>query len=141
MLKQSILLVLFIVTLTLTAVAQDFSQIPALHARATGIAGEESSNYKVFAKTLEQGARSKPLYLQALKSGTPAAKIYAALGLWTLDREQGKLALEQLVDDKEPLVLLSGCCSETITVGQVAKDLLSNKQTYVSFDSFLPRKD
>lgn len=93
---------------------------------ATGFAGTKSDNYKTFEAELARGAKAAPVFEKALKEGTPAARLYAAVGLFKLDEGRGKAALESLRSDGARVWSTEGCDREETTVGAMATRLLKN---------------
>jgi hypothetical protein len=133
-----LLLGLFFMT---AASAQELVNSPALHVRATGYAGSKSATYLVFEKALQQGAESRPLYLKCLAEGTPAAKLYGALGLYALNRADGQEALRWLSKDDSKVPFMSGCLLSEEQVSRLAEELLSDEPNTLSVRSFLPQRD
>ena len=123
--------------LGLPALAEmEFSTVPALHASAVGYAGTESEIHKSFRALLEKGDGAKPIFQECLKSGTPAAKLYSAIGLHRLNAEEGKKALLSLMESQEPVTVMQGCILSNETVGGVARDFLSGNHRGYSMASF-----
>ena len=114
----------------------EFATVPALHASHVGYAGTESEIHKSFRAVLEKGDAAKPISQECLKSGTPAAKLYSAIGLYRLDVEEGKKALMSLVENQEPVPVMQGCIVSNETVGGVARDFLSGNNRGYTMASF-----
>lgn len=93
---------------------------------ATGVAGSKSGNYLAFEAEVERGDKAAPLFEELLKSGPPAARLYAAVGLWNLDKARGKAALESLTADTSEVDRMSGCMVMRTTVGATAKEILKD---------------
>lgn len=123
---------LFLMTLP-TGAEPKFEDVPALHTSAVGYAGTESEVYKSFRAVLNKGEKARPIFQRCLKSGTPAAKLYSAIGLYKLDPEEGKAALKSLADSEEKVPYMRGCIVSTQTVGELATNMLSGKLSLVSF--------
>lgn len=102
------------------------AEVARFDASAIGYAAAASPNYQAFRVELNRGEAARPLFEELLERGTPAAKLYSALGLYHLDRARGSLALEKLKGDKAPVSGMSGCMMEEATVGQMAAELLKD---------------
>ena len=102
------------------------AEVSRFDGSAIGYAGSPSPSYAAFAAELEKGAAARPLFEQTLKEGTPAARLYAALGLYSLDKERGTAALQSLCSDSSPLQTMHGCLMSDTTVGAMAAELLKN---------------
>ena len=83
--KMIILALVFATILPVSA--QEFSDVPALHTFAVGYAGAESKVYQSFRAVLDKGEAARPIFRRCLKTGSPAAKLYSAIGLYKLDFE------------------------------------------------------
>ena len=116
--------------------AQEFADVPALHTFAVGYGGTESKVYKSFRAVLDKGEKAKPIFRQCLKTGSPAAKLYSAIGLYKLDPKEGTTALKSLASSDEQVPVMQGCIVSTYTVGEVASDLLSPDPQLLSFRAF-----
>ena len=139
MLRKNLIFFAFLFLLG-TSSAQELLHSSELHGPAVGYAGQKSDTYKVFATALKQGQRSKPLFQKCLKGGTPAAKLYGALGLYSLDPREGREALAQLRGDSNEVSMLKGCILERSTVGELAEKLLSKEKNSLDPEYFLPNK-
>lgn len=113
------------------------AEVSRFDGRAIGYAGTASPNYEAFRAELARGEAAAPLFEELLKSGPPAAKLYAALGLYRLDQSRGVQALESLRNDTTPVSGMSGCLMEQSTVGKMAAELL--KDNAAAAQSYLPR--
>ena len=118
--------------------AQDLLTSPEFHSRATGFAAQESAIYKVFAQAVAQGEQSRTLFQKCLKQGTPAAKLYGAIGLYHLDPKHGREALESLQSDQARVALFDGCLKVEQKVGTIAAGLLSDDKNSMNPEYFLP---
>jgi hypothetical protein len=135
-----------LVAILLTAATAAHGQAPAASALAdvdrfdppiVGFAGGLSPNYLAFRSTLATGPAAKAQFEDLLRSGNPAAKLYAAIGLHKFDSAQGRAALDALAKDTTPVSGMSGCILYTSTVGQVATGLAKygGLATYLADDA------
>ena len=97
----------------------------------------QSQNYQAFRAEVERGEAAAPLFEELLKTGTPAAKLYSALGLYHLDRERGVKALQSLSGDTTKVSEMNGCMVDETTVGATAKMLLGDNEAVAR--AYLPR--
>jgi hypothetical protein len=84
------------------------AEVNRVDSSAIGYAGSASPNYEAFKAELARGEAARPLFEKLIKEGTPAAKIYSAMGLYGLDQRQGRQALVALQNDKSKLELMTG---------------------------------
>lgn len=134
--KKSIILFLILLISSLSALAEGLAQVEQFHPRATGYAGSESATYLIFKAQVQRGEEARETFQQCLKKGTPAGRLYGAVGLWKLDPEEGQRALTALASDQAPVDLMSGCLMMRSTVGEIARDLLSEQPQNLSLQSF-----
>lgn len=135
--KVTLILLALATLLILPAEAEPrLLEVSELHTLAVGYAGEESDIHKSFRTVLELGDEAKPIFRRALKTGTPAAKLYGAIGLYRLDPKEGREALQVLSRSKEKVSVMQGCLVFEETVGEVAEQLLSAKPDSYSLSSF-----
>lgn len=113
------------------------SEVVRFDGRAVGYAATESQNYQAFRAEVERGEAAAPLFEELLKTGTPAAKLYSALGLYHLDRERGVKALQSLSGDTTKVSEMNGCMVDETTVGATAKMLLGDNEAVAR--AYLPR--
>ena len=137
--KIGFVLCIFLLTGSLSA--QELLSSPEFHARATGFAGQQSDTYKVFADALAKGTQSRLLFRKCLQEGTPAAKLYGAIGLYQLDPEAGRRALLNLRANKSQVVFFHGCIKCHEQVGALASELLSKDGKTLSLRSFIDIDD
>ena len=89
-----------------------------------GYAGTPSPNYEAFRAEYKKGQKALPIFEKLLKEGKPAARIYAAIGLYGLDKNRGQAALQSLKTDTTAVRTMN-CCEQTdTTVGEVVTELL-----------------
>lgn len=134
--KLKLIVIALLFATILPVSAQEFADVPALHTFAVGYAGTESKVYKSFRAVLDKGEEAKPIFRQCLKTGSPAAKLYSAIGLYKLDPQEGTTALKSLASSDEKVPVMQGCIVSTYTVGEVASDLLSPNPQLLSFRAF-----
>lgn len=134
--KSLCLLLLVTFSLASPSVAQELAQVPALHTSAVGYGASQSDIHKSFAAVVARGEAGRDELERCLTSGTPAAKLYGAIGLYKLDPKDGRAALRRLLNDKSEVLFLQGCLGNRLTVKALATDLLSQKPKYVSFGAF-----
>lgn len=91
-----------------------------------GMAGSPSPNFAAFQSEVNRGDKAAPLFEKLLQEGKPAARIYAALGLYSLDRSRGLAALESLKSDPSKVRTTNGCMTDETTVGEAVTELLAN---------------
>lgn len=72
----------------------------------------------------------------AVNTGTPAGKLFAASALFSHNQSEGKKALEQLTKEKDAVQFQSGCEVSNATVEEIASALL---KTGAYMDFFLPK--
>ncbi len=133
--KKSFVMVLMLVTMAWAA--PSLGQVGRFDNRAIGYAGGESPNYEAFRTELAKGASARPEFERLVKEGSPAARIYSAIGLYSLDKAAGTKALEGLKADSSPLKTMNGCLMNDTTVGKTAQGLLANGGEEIQF--YLPR--
>lgn len=134
------LIVILLATLGLAAQAEPtlkLAEVTRFDSSVIGYAASASPNYEAFRQALRQGEAAAPLFAELLKTGTPAAKLYSAIGLYHLDQKRGVQALQSLSDSSEPVSSLMGCLMNQSTVGETAKELLKDGQAGVR--TYLPR--
>lgn len=89
-----------------------------------GYAGTPSPNYEAFRAEYAKGPKALPTFEKLLKEGKPAAKIYAAIGLYGLDNKRGLAALQSLKSDTTAVRTMNCCEQMDTTVGEVVSELL-----------------
>ncbi len=125
--KRLLIFLLTAMTLTVHAETQlKLAEVERFDASAIGYAAAASPNYKAFRAELNRGKAAVPLFEELLERGTPAAKLYSALGLYHFDKTRGVRALEGLKGDSAPVSGMSGCMMEQATVGEMAAELLKD---------------
>ena len=134
----SILSLCFFFILTLGAQAQELLKVQAFHSIATGRGGIKTPTYLKFEEQLNRGRKARGVFRKCLKKGTPAAKLYGALGLYHLNKPEGEQALTSLLGNQDPLPILRGCIISETTVGALSKDFLDGTGKLVTFRMFLP---
>ena len=129
---------LFAIFLALSSAtwSQELLSVKELHTFATGYAGSKSATYQIFEQELNKAEAARPVFEKCLKSGTPAAKLYGAMGLYSLDAAEGKEALKRLAKSEGKVKVLSGCILSEYKVSEVADELL-NSEDGLSVHSFL----
>jgi hypothetical protein len=90
-----------------------------------GFGATPSPNFEAFQMARARGAEAAPLFEKLLKQGSPAARLYSAIGLYGLDRARGVAALESLRSDQARVETMEGCMMHETTVGGVAVELLA----------------
>lgn len=128
-------ILLILALLSLPALSQP--TFTSLDARATGYGGGKSENYLAFERLLDQGPGARDQFEQLLKEGNGAGRLYAALGLWSLDPDRGRQAMTNLLQDREKVRLMVGCLGTEAEVREVANELLSDRPSMVGRDAFL----
>lgn len=123
--------------MTMAWAALPLGQVQRFDNRAIGFAGGESPNYEAFRAELAKGAAARPQFERLIKEGSPAARIYSAIGLYSLDKAAGTKALQNLKADTAPLKTMNGCLMNDTTVGKTASELLANGGEEIQF--YLPR--
>ncbi|MBX9693985.1 MAG: energy transducer TonB, partial [Cyanobacteria bacterium] len=101
---------------------------------ATGFAGMKSANYLAYEQTIAQGKKVLPQVRYLVAHSSPAGRLYAALVLYKSDPNLGRAMLLEL--SKETVMVdydYAGCVHEEKTVGEVAKELLSEKDVLANF--------
>lgn len=94
----------------------------------TGFAPTRSKNYIAYAEALALGPKIRKDLDAVLAKGSPSARLYAAMLIRKQDKAAGDKALKNLLADKAQVdYCLSGCGISRFTVGDAAKDLLSQK--------------
>lgn len=94
----------------------------------TGFAATRSTNYSAYAEALALGPKIRKDLDVVLAKGSPSARLYAAMLIRKQDKAAGDRALKNLLGDKAQVdYCLSGCGISRFTVGDAAKDLLSQK--------------
>ncbi len=122
----TLILMLFLSLGALAEASLSLAEVYSFDNSHIGAAGSPSPNYEAFKAELSRGKGAEANFQGLLKDGRPAAKIYAALGLYSLDKLRGVAALESLRDDSSPVRTMSGCMVDESTVGEVARELLAN---------------
>lgn len=123
----------FVLILIVVAVAQDFSQYDQLDTRFTGRGARESETYQAFSHLVQTQDLTR---LRALSKGSPAARLYGAIGLSKLRSREGRQALQRLSGDSDQVVVRQGCVLWRTSVGEVAKQLLSETKQDLSLSQF-----
>lgn len=125
--KQILLTAFTLFALAIGSLAQsELATTTRFEAPAIGVAATKGAGYLAFQTELQRGAEAQPLFQDLLQHGTPAARLYAALGLYSLDRERGLQALQNLTSDASEVTSYNGCEAEVTTVGAVAKSFLGD---------------
>lgn len=117
---------------------ETLAQVTRFDTRATGGAGDESSSYLAFRHEVSKGEKALPLYYQLLIEGSPPARLYAAIGLYSLDVKEGKRALRVLWDDPSQVTITDGLGRQDTTVGLVAQRIFAEPE-YVGL--YLPEEE
>lgn len=124
--KFTLILLFLLAVMAQAEPTMTLADVASFDSSHIGYAGSASPNFDAFKAELARGEKAAPLFEKLLKQGKPAAKIYSALGLYSLDKERGMAALESLRSDDTPLRTMSGCMMDETTVGKVATELLQN---------------
>lgn len=134
-----------IVTLLLSVWASAGPELPALALvdrfddSHIGYAGSASPNYDAFRAEYGRGNAARPVFEKILEKGTPAARIYAAIGLYGLDKTRGMEVLQEMKADKAPVTAMSGCMQWETTVGELVTELLADDAQ--GLRGYLPRAE
>jgi len=91
----------------------------------------------MFHNLVQRGHRAIPALQDLLMHGSPAARLYGAIGLHFLDPVQGRLALEGLCHDSGQLRIQAGGRIGQHTVSEMAYRFLQNAD---SLRFFQPRR-
>ncbi len=96
------------------------AEVKEFHGSSIGFGSAPSPYYYKFQAEAAKGEGAIPLLEQLVLDGTPAARLYAALALYSIDNDRGIDALESLKGDTSPLVTLFDCTRGGGTVGEFA---------------------
>lgn len=107
------------------------------HACLIKMGGERSATFAAFERLARRGRRAVPGLQELLMHGSPAGRLYGAIGLCYVDPAQGRIALEGLCQDDAPVVTMAGCRKTRHRVCEAAEMLLRNAD---SLAFFLPRR-
>lgn len=134
---KNLLTFLLLGMLTLGAYAQThpLAQVARFDNAHIGYAASQSPNYAAFTSVLKT-EQAETVFTEVLDNGTPAGRLYAAVGLYHLDEQKGRAALSQLSRDQSGLETMNGCMVFETTLGEVAAELLSDS---AALQSYLPR--
>lgn len=102
------------------------AQVQRFDSSHIGYAGSASPNYEAFRAEVARGEAARPVFEEILEQGPPAARIYAAIGLYGLDKERGMAALEGLKSDRAAVTIMTGCMQWETTVAEVVTGLLAD---------------
>lgn len=105
----------------------DFASLEALHSRATGFGLQRSETYQCFRDVLELEDEAVSIFREVLNSGTPAARLYSAIGLCKLEPHEGKEALQALTLSTSQVLYWHGCFETMGPVCELAQKLLSKE--------------
>lgn len=109
-------------------VIQKLKTTTSFDGATTGFAPTRSKNYNAYAEALALGPKIRKDLDVVLAKGSPSARLYAAMLIRKQDKAAGDKALKNLLADKAQVnYCLSGCGISRFTVGDAAKDLLSQK--------------
>ena len=133
------LLIAVILLVACPTYAEELKTVGELHTSAVYYEAVESPVFKAFKAEVQKGVKALPTFQACLQDGSPAAKVYGALGIWSVDEKKGRAAMTNLLGDMDKLSLLNGCLKRLTTVDAVAKDLLDNSDDTLSRISFIPR--
>lgn len=134
-------LLLILLWLATQATAQNttaLAQVTQFDARSSAESGSESASYMAFRHEVSKREKALPLYYQLLIEGSPAARLYAAIGLYSVDVKEGKRALRVLWDDPSRVTISDGLGRQDTTVGLVAQRIFAEPE-YVGL--YLPREE
>jgi hypothetical protein len=130
---------LLLILLAIPGGAQELISSTELHTSAVGFAGQKSPTFQSFENVLKQGESAETVFIKCLKDGTPAARLYGAIGLFSLDKEKGQKALQSLSGDHDTVTLFQGCIKSNHEVGELATALLKEDGRTVHLGSFMDR--
>lgn len=100
--------------------AEPLAEVKEFHGSSIGFGSAPSPYYYKFQAEAAKGESAVPLLEQLLLDGTPAARLYAALALYSIDNDRGVRALESLKGDPSHVVTLFDCTRGGSTVGELA---------------------
>ncbi len=103
---------------------EPLAEVTEFHGSSIGFGGAPSPYYYRFRDEVAKGASAVPLLEQILHDGSPPARLYAALALYSLDSQRGVRALESLEADTREIETLFGCSRSRSTVGETAAEAL-----------------
>lgn len=129
--KQIFVIVMALLALSAAVAAQGtaaLGEAKRFESRAVGEGGTTSETWLAFKRELEKGAEARPVFERWLRQGSPAARLYSAIGLYKLQPLRGTEALRELLRDTSAVITVDGCEVEETTVDQVAKRLLDRPE-------------
>lgn len=134
---RNIILVLFLLATGVQAAPSlELAQVTRFDGSHVGYAGSASPNYEAFRAVFNQGQQARAIFEKTLQDGTPAAKVYSAIGLYHIDPEAGIKALSALQGDSSDLESLNGCLALRTTVSELATEFLADRR---ALTAYLPR--
>jgi len=115
---------------SLEELAEMLSAVSQVHGSGIFMGGYESDTRRCYRRLLESGEAAIPWFLKVLETGTPAARLYACMGLHRLgEREQAREGLVTLLACKEKVVHRSGCFVGTFEAAVLAQGLLDRPES------------
>lgn len=116
----------------LTGALRELSQVKVLCDRVAGDTTRTSQTSKIWADYKSARASLKPeqkdLLWSMYRNSTPAGRIYAAMLLHHVDKEEGKKALAMLSGCNATIDYVSGCEVSNVGVWQIASDLFTQSK-------------
>lgn len=93
-----------------------------------GDTNKPSQLWLAFQSLLKQGKDAKTEAMQLCKSPSAAARVYAAILLQQIDKNEGRKQISELLKDKTLMIRSQGCSREQAPVKDFAQRLLNGEQ-------------
>ena len=115
------------------ATAENLMDCKVLESRFIGRGASTSPNFERFSAMVKNQDTDG---LKKLAKGSPAARLYGALGLYQIDKKSGRKALKALVADQSEVTVMQGCVIQQSTISDVAEQLLDGNRKSFSLSAF-----
>lgn len=106
--------------------AAQLSQCHELHGGAVAFSAIQTLTHRVFSVMMSRGHPALVHLRQILQEGTVSARLYAAFGIYLLDRAEGETALRQLQNCQVPVTYRFGCAPQNESAAYWATQLLED---------------
>lgn len=99
---------------------EPLAEVKEFHGPGIGMGCAPSPYYNLFRAEAVKGESAVPMLERLLIEGTPPARVYSALALYSIDKDRGTKALESLEGDTSTVVTLFYCSRGGDTVEGLA---------------------